>query len=250
MSDVVRQCEDDAGAATEAGSVGRALTRKQRQQVERQRRKAEADALRRAADKEKAETEERRAEQIAPAAQRHAVERCEGVTMRGPRLEPYGLTFKRSNPLEHLAKRSRGMAVPLITQAHVAAAERLLTAWEDGSGSIGVGASNYEPRSAGAVQSGYIAKAILLAIDKQVRARQHVEAAKAFLGALWPSIHAVVICGIDASSWAQTAGLNRQVALGFLTAALTRLLEFYDGPARAIVEQERLMAALDAVGEP
>ncbi|MDR3474446.1 MAG: hypothetical protein P4M09_22585 [Devosia sp.] len=248
MSNDVRQCEVADPEASETAGGANGLTKRQRRLAERRRRRLETAERERIASVARAEKEEERAEKIAPAAQRKPVSSPDGTVVRGARLEPNGLTFKRSNPLCHLAARSRGMEVPLITRVHVDAAERLLAAWEDGMGSIGLGASNYEPRAGGAVQSGYISEAILGAIRHQVAARCHVEAAMAFLGGLWPVIYAVVIQGIDASSWATTARMNRQVALGFLTAALTRLTEFYAGPARAVVEIEQLHQRLDAIG--
>lgn len=202
--------------------------------------RAVAEAARKARDKAAADSAEFAAEQIAPAAQRHSVIARNGVMVRGPRVEACGLTFVRSNPLRHLAARSAGMEVPTIHDGHLRAAARLLAAWETGADGIGSGASNYQPRS-GAVQSGIIAEGLLTRLNAQIAARDQIDRAQRFLAGLWPVIHAVVIEGIDASSWASSVGMDRKVAMGYLAAALDMLVTFY-APKPVIRSNEALTA--------
>lgn len=191
------------------------------------------EANRRAARvaREKAAREEERQEKIAPAIQRFAVT-AGGVVLRGARVEPDGLAFKRSNPVQHLVRRHSESANPLVTDPHLIASERILISWETGAEGIGTGASNYGERSGGTPQTGYIADAVLRTLNRQIAARDEIAAAQAFLGALWPCVHAVVIRGVDITSWSTTTGLNRHAAVGYVVAALDRLVEFYRGRDR------------------
>ncbi|MFL5285976.1 MAG: hypothetical protein ACJ8AW_34615 [Rhodopila sp.] len=50
--------------------------------------------------------------------------------LRGARVEQQGVTMIRSNPVKRLAARSRSKEFPTIGEAHVTAADRLLTDWE------------------------------------------------------------------------------------------------------------------------
>jgi hypothetical protein len=214
-----------------------AAERKRRKSAERAKRRAGEAQRRQEAQRRAAEEAEQKAEAIAPRVQREPVLSPDGTMLRGPRLEPDGLTFKVSNPVRHLEQRGRRRAeagdMPAVREAHVVAAERLLAAWHEGADGVGIGASNYGERTGGTVQSGTISDAVLATVGRQVKARQEVGAAQTFLGALWPAVHAVVIRGIDVTSWATAARLDRKIALGYLSAALDRLVEFYAPKLRA-----------------
>src|SRR5690349_3299218 len=91
--------------------------------------------------------EEAKAEQLAPRVQRETIYARDGVTvLRGPRVEQSGIGMVRSNPIKRLAARSRRKEFPTIGQAHVMAADRLLTVWEECQGSP-VQCVNYLQRS-------------------------------------------------------------------------------------------------------
>lgn len=218
---------------------------KAKREAERARKRAETEARRAAYEKAEAERQERLAELIAPKVQREAVVTADGAIVRAPRVERDGLTFKRSTSLHHLAKRSEGMESPTIRPDHIRAATRLIQAWELGGEGVGLGASNYGERlggGAGGTPGGRI-------ISLQIEARQEIGAVQAFLGALWPAIYAVVIRGSDVTSYAAAMKKRREVALGYVEAALDRLVEFYrPKPApESIKSQIRAVVVLSGV---
>jgi hypothetical protein len=221
--------------------------------------KAERDA-RRAAHKADLEAQaETQGEKIAPAAQRHGVTASRPdrtapleetveialdgrgrpygrgklvspaaqVTLRGPRVERDGLTFTVSNPIRHLVSRSKGSERPMFTKRHADAADILRHAWEEAGAGVSVGVAQYDRvRGSNIPQTGYISDAALAALDHQIDQREKITRARAWLGEyLWRPIVVVVINGIDASTWAAQDKLNRQVAIGYLAAALDRLAE-------------------------
>ena len=65
-----------------------------------------------------------------------------------------------------------------------------------------------------------------------IAARDEVLRIRARLGALWPVIHAVVICHIDPSAWGEAQGMNPHVSVGYVTAALDLLVRCYEPPER------------------
>jgi hypothetical protein len=196
----------------------------------------------------RARLEEAKAEFGAPKIQREAVFNRNGEIIRGPRVEPDGLVFIRSNPVKHLYARSKNKDHPTIHKAHVDAAEKLLIAWEEGSQGISVGSSNYGERSAGAaVNTGTISHTVLQIVNQQIKARQEIAAVQAFLGALWPVIHAIVIRGIDIATWAEASGMRPAVATGYLCASLDKLLDFFHRNERVAPNRIR---SVEIVGQP
>jgi hypothetical protein len=172
--------------------------------------------------------EEARAEQLAPQVQRITVFARDGRTvLRGPRVEQQGVTMIRSNPVKRLAARSRSKEFPTIGEAHVTAADRLLTDWEEGHGSIGHGCMNYAERTSTSNTPGSISEAVMAAINAQTEARDNIVRVQERLGALWPVIHAVVICNVDPSAWGEAQGMNAHMSVGYVVAALDLLLLCY-----------------------
>lgn len=205
---------------------------KAKRQAERDRKRAEAEARRIAQAKADAEWQERADEAISPLAQRVPVLAADGTVLRSARVQRNGSTFVRSTPLLHLVSRSGER--PTITGQHMSAAKRLADAWDIAGGGVGIGASDYGGRTGaggnGGPQDGGM-------IWQQIEAQREIEGAAAFLGALWPCVRAVVLVGMDVTAFAATASLRREVALGYLRAALDRLVEFYaalDDKPRAI----------------
>jgi hypothetical protein len=172
--------------------------------------------------------EEARAEQLAPQVQRITVYARDGKTvLRGPRVEQQGVTMIRSNPVKRLAARSRSKEFPTIGEAHVTAADRLLTDWEEGHGSIGHGCMNYAERTSTSNTPGSISDAVIAAINTQTDARDNIVRVQERLGALWPVIHAVVICNVDPSAWGEAQGMNPHISVGYVVAALDLLVRCY-----------------------
>lgn len=197
-------------------------------------------------------------EEIAPAAQRHAVITADGEIYRVPRVERSGLTFKRSNPVHHL--RARGTC----TKAHERAADRLAQVWEDGGRGVGRGAALYGERTSGTPQSGWISDHVLAQIGYQNRCRAEFAGAHTWLGALFGVLQAVVLDGIDVTAWAQIETerrqreaillghdvplpMDRNRGVGYLLAALDRLVEFYAALDRAKRGPERGPAGIVSV---
>jgi hypothetical protein len=212
----------DCAPATQAPTpqvLRRLAKRQDRKRIAAQQRQERARARKAA--------EEARAEQLAPKVQRLTVYARDGVTvLRGPRVELSGITMVRSNPIKRLAARSRRKEYPTIGEAHVIAADRLLTAWEECHGSP-CQCANYSERQSGRASPGAISDATLEAADDFVRARDEVLRIEARLGALWPVIHAVVICAIDPSAWGEAQGMNGNMSVGYVTAALDLLVRCY-----------------------
>lgn len=207
------------------------LTRKQRQEVSKRQRQAIVEA-------ERVKRQEVADDKGAPKVQRDTIATADGATLRAPRVERDGLTFKRSTPLVHLAKRSEGMEAPTITAAHVRAANRLARAWEMAGEGIGVGASNYGERLGGGMPNTMEPPSLGFQLDAQ----REIASAHAWLGALWPAIYAVVIQGMDVTSYAAKAKKDRKLALGYVQASLDRLVEFYK-PRRDVLA---IIAALES----
>src|SRR4051794_5006494 len=198
-----------------------------RRQQKRQDRRRIATQQRQERAKARKAAEEAKAEHLAPRAQRAAVYARDGVTvLRGPRVELSGVTMVRSNPVKRLAARSRNKEFPTIGEAHVTAADRLLTAWEEAHG-CPVPCANYSERQSGPASPGSVADATLLAADEYVKVRNEILRIEAAAGALWPVIHAVVICAIDPCAWGEAQGMNRHVSVGYVVAALDLLVRCY-----------------------
>jgi hypothetical protein len=68
---------------------------------------------------------------------------------------------------------------------------------------------------------------------------------QARLGALWPVIHAVVICHIVPTAWGEAQGMQPNVAIGYVAAALDLLVQCYEPPKRR-TSGRILMAEFDS----
>jgi hypothetical protein len=187
-------------------------TQNQRRIERRQERKRLAAQKRREQEKARQAAAEARAENLAPFVQRVTIYARDGKTvLRGPRVEQQGIGMIRSNPVKRLAARSRSKEFPTVTEAHVAAAGRLLVDWEEGGGGISFGCANYTERTSNTAHPGSISDAVIASIGQQTAARHEVGRVQEALGALWPVIHAVVICNIDPYTWGEPQGFNAHV---------------------------------------
>lgn len=207
--------------------------RNERKRMAAQKRREQAAAARAAA--------EARAEQLAPHIQRVIIYARDGVTvLRGPRVEQQGVSMVRSNPVKRLAARSRNKEFATVTEAHVVAAGRLLVDWEEGGGGISFGCANYTERTSNTAQPGRISDAVIASISQQTTARHEVARVQEELGALWPVIHAVVICNIDPYAWGEPQGFNAHVSIGYTVAALDMLVRCYQ--PREVYRPQRIRA--------
>ena len=238
--------EYDTPALRRSEPAPAALSPKQRKLQQRQVRTAENARAAKAVKAEKAAIAERADERVAPAAQRKPVLAPDGTVLFHPRLERDGITFKRANPLSNAAARGRkrtdaGM-VATIRPEHERAADRLLTAWDTAGEGVRIGIANYGERSGGTPQSGYISSAVIEMVEFQRRAQIEIEAARTWLGGLWPVVHDVVLRGLDMAAWAEANRFDTKAAPGYVSAALDRLVEFYREPARSTASVLRSVA--------
>src|SRR4051794_30385465 len=158
--------------ATPAPQILRQIA-KQRRDDKRQERRIAAVERRRAEAKAKAERDEARAEQLAPKIQRLPVYGRAGQVLRGSRVEQSGLTMVRSNPIKRLAAFSKNKDNPTITDAHVAASDRLITAWEEAHGAP-VLISNYDERTSRSSSPGVLSDAVIHAAHGYIAARDEI----------------------------------------------------------------------------
>lgn len=196
-------------------------------------RRARAEELRRAAKAEAARLQEEADEKLAPAVQRNAVMASAidsetgqriSVVLRAARVQRDGVTFSRADPLKHIdvIAEKGGM----FTKQHVHAAKRLVTSWDEVGDGIGLGASDWGSLSGSrgtvpTIPTGYSS------LMAQVAQRMEIDAARTWLGALWPCVEDVALRGMSLSAWGTKAGIGRNAAPGYLLAALDRLVEFY-----------------------
>jgi hypothetical protein len=181
--------------------------------------------LKRLADAAIAAEQERKDEELAPAAQRI------GTSMRGPRVVRDGNTFKvgwsaMAALLENGQKRAAAGKTAMITEEHAKAACRLVqtvAACE----SVSAGVSSYGERASATPQTGWIPMSKLEGVAIQRDAIACVQAARAHLGANWDVIHHVVLVNRSVAQYADLIGIERQGAVGVLRAALTSLIEFW-----------------------
>lgn len=205
--------------STTAAQAKRAKTRATR--------RAAASERKRLAKIEKERRAEENAEKLAPRVQREPILSRNGEVLRGPRLEPDGILFRRSNPVRRMRKLGEKKSEnPVITKAHEDAADRLLTVWEEAE-TITSGVGSYGERTGGQALTGVIADAVIQNVNRQITARIEIEMVLTHLGPLWNVVHAVVIRGVTVAAWGQASGMLPNVAAGYLAAALDRLVEIY-----------------------
>jgi hypothetical protein len=181
--------------------------------------------LKRLADAAIAAEQERKDEELAPAAQRL------GTSMRGPRVVRDGNTFKvgwnaMAALLENGQKRVAAGKTAMINEEHAKAACRLvqtLAACE----SISAGVSSYGERASATPQTGWIPMSKLEGVAIQRDAYDTLIAAKKHLGENWGVVREVVLWNRSVAQYADSIGIERQGAVGVLRAALTSLIEFW-----------------------
>lgn len=199
----------------------RALARKRRAD-ERKRRKAFDESAKQVA-------QEARDEEMAPAAQRADVLTADGEIYKHARLERSGKTFIRSNPVKYLRRlgETRRGGTALFTVDHETYSEKLILAWQEGGQGVGMGKSDYVSQSVrGTTNSGF-SDAMLERMAYQRRQAALCAGAAAYMGSLWPCIKAVVLDGKAPGVWGKEVGLSRMYAVGYLAAALDKLVEFW-----------------------
>ena len=181
--------------------------------------------LKRLADAAIAAEQERKDEEMVPAAQRN------GTDLRGPRVVRDGNTFKvgwnaMAALLENGQKRVAAGKTAMITEAHAKAACRLvqtLAACE----SISSGVSSYGERASSTPQTGWIPMSKLEGVAIQRDAMDTMLAARKHLGVNWDVVRVVVLLNRSVSHYADEIGIERQGAVGVLRAALASLVEFW-----------------------
>jgi hypothetical protein len=201
----------------------RAATDKQRRKAVAADRKRQAAAAARLRD-------EARDELLAPKIQRLPILGRDGEVIKNARLERDGISFRVSSPIRRMVALSKGKEAPLLRKPHADAADRLRMAYEECSGGVSWGVSNYEQRASGTPQTGVIAAAVLRGVHRQMAAHTEIEAARTHLGPLWGAVFSVAISGIDISAWAEAVGMRAPVAVGYLVGGLDILVRFYAGP--------------------
>lgn len=195
-------------------------------------RRTKASELRRAAKAEAARRQEAIDEAIAPAIQRHAVLDASGAVLREARVQRDGVSFVKSNPIRHLVARWKAReddgVRPLITAKHLEICERLCVAWQEGGEGIGVGASDYERmgQSRGSASPDFSPQ-LLARMRHQRRQKAIFDGAMTWLGALSGVVRRVVVDGADLTVWGIETDTPRNAAVGYLSAALDRLQEYF-----------------------
>ena len=170
--------------------------------------------------------EERRQEAIVPAAQRKPVVGPDKIeVVREARLQAAGAGFVHSNPIRHLLERGAARAErgeePPVRPHHARAVDRLAVAWRMAGEGVTAGVGSYGDTRAG---DGVGPSP---AVVYQIQCRQEIDAAAAWLGALWPVVRDVGLRGITLTAWARSQGFAASMAPGYLRAGLDRLCEFY-----------------------
>jgi hypothetical protein len=196
-----------------------------------------AAAARRAAARARAaELRDQADEELAPAAQRRAVVGAGGTVVRAPRLErgADGRSFVRSNPLHHLWARSQKRVdndrVPLISDAHLRAAERLQRTVERTAEVVGLFRSSVTLEPVGTRTGATIVDPLrtVRLLNGQLAERVEWLAARKFLGdELWRPIARIVLDGVDVAVFAAEMDWREPLALGYLIAGLDQLVRFY-----------------------
>lgn len=217
----------------------------------RKRAKARSEALRRKAEAQAAERRlaEALAEQIAPRAQRRNMAPVTVVGADGkPRVgmlpaarlaaekTATGKTrIVRANVVRNLAARQAGREgagkAPMVTAAHVKAADLLILDWDEVNGGVNVRPGNLLASGGRTGRSG--AEGTHTAIQAQIAVSDRLRRASVAVGILMDVIEPVVLRGVDLTAWATARGWDRNQAVGYLAAGLHLLVEFYDREASA-----------------
>ena len=150
----------------------------------------------------------------------------DGTVIRAARLVRDGVGFSRADPLLHIVAEVRAKS-GAFSGAHFRVAKRLRDAWDAVGEGVGLGASDWgKIRSPhGSAPSTPAGHSSLVA---QVERRLEIDAAAAFLGAMWPAVRDMVLVGKSVAAWADGAGLSHDAAVGYLRACLDRAVEWDD----------------------
>ena len=183
------------------------------------------DAMKRLADAAIAAEQERKDEELAPAAQRL------GTSLRGPRVVRDGNTFRvgwsaMAALLENGQKRVAAGKQAMITDEHAKAACRLVQAYA-ACESISAGVSSYGERASATPTTGWIPASKLEGVAIQRDAINTIWAATKYLGCNWDVVYEVVLMNRSVSQYSDSIGLERQGVVGILRAALSSLVQFW-----------------------
>jgi hypothetical protein len=204
--------------------------RLQEKQIARAQRRHMAAERKRQEAKRRAEWQEQRDEQIAPAVQRLPVLDRNGEVIRGARVERDGVVFVRSNPIRRMVAMGSKKDHPLLTKRHADAADRLLAAWTEAGAGVTFGVSAYGGRLSATPETGTISDAVLRGVNRQIDAKAEIEAVKTVLGTRWGALFSVVIHGLDVRVWGAACGMNPATACGYIACAMDTLADFYASP--------------------
>lgn len=230
------------------------LTKRQRQQADKRQRRDAAERQRAASRETEAAHQEILDERAAPKVQREAVLASDGTMLRGPLVEVVNGRPIRVNQVARIAGvigdteglpasfrdviGDLGGRSPAITPARVGAARQLQDDWARVGGGVGVSAKDYAERFGGSFAGGLLDQGIMAQAD----ARQRLDGALTWLGALCDIVVPVVLDCVPPTAWARQNGMSEKHAVGYLAAALTRLASFYARPVhRIMIAFERLL---------
>jgi hypothetical protein len=159
------------------------------------------------------------AEDLAPAVMRHP------VMMGGRMLIGARVQIVAGRPVRAMADpiEDRGPKSLILTETQRTAARQLQLDWHDVGTGINVAAVDYL-RSGGGSGGGMGGHAALLA---QCKARARLDGAMAHCGAFAPAVARVVLDCIPVSVWADEAGMTAMDGAAWISAALSRLAQFY-----------------------
>jgi hypothetical protein len=97
-------------------------------------------------------------------------------------------------------------------------------AWHETSQGIGLAPPPLERAGGSSHDRDGMHRAVLA----QIATKREWQTARIYLGpALWRAIDAVVLHGADVTAWASGEDRDPKIALGYLIAALDRLVEYY-----------------------
>ena len=117
---------------------------------------------------------------------------------------------------------------PLVSDQHLAAAERLRQTFEATAEGVGLfGSSVTWTRINLPVAGAANPLAMVGRLTSQLAERREWLSARSYLGPLWPALETVVLGGSDVKFLAMQRDWSEPMALGYLIAALDKLVVFY-----------------------
>jgi hypothetical protein len=205
-------------------ALRRLLWRQERQRRRENQRKREA-----AAREAWAQAVEAAAAKAGTRVVRRAVIASDGRVLCGIRVNVADGRARLANPV---------LGLTAITKTQKRAAARLQADWREVGEGIGLGAASYDAPSGHGDGSGRHG-----ALMAQVRAQERLAGALNALGAFAPAMKRLILHCVPLETWKAESGLGDD-ALGFVRAALDRLVAFY---ADIIPEAPRSVSADPAV---